>query len=308
MKTKPQQAIDPDWLAPLPPRDVPTPVMRPSVSYWRQVWRRLLRNPLAMAGLVVLCLLLLFAIAVPWLSSHPVHQQSLPLQNLPPSATHWFGTDDLGRDVFVRTGYGARISLFVGLCAALIDLVIGVLYGSYSALKGGRTDTVMMRIVEVLYGIPYLLIVILLMVLMGPGLLTIIVALSCTGWIGMARLVRGQLLSLKHSDFVQASRSFGASSLWLIRHHLLPNIVGVVLVQLTLSIPAAIFAEAFLSFLGLGVQAPYASWGVMSSDALGAILSGEWWQLLFPALGISLTMFAFNVLGDGLQDAIDPKS
>ncbi len=282
-------------------------VMRPSLSYWSDAWRRLRANKLAMLGLFFLVVMLVMAIFAPMLSSHSVTAQSLSSQNLPPSATHWFGTDDLGRDVFVRTWYGARISLFVGVMAAIIDFLIGVTYGGHSGFKGGRTDTIMTRIVEILYGLPYLLIVILLMVVMGPSLLTIIVALTITGWISMARIVRGQILQLKTYEYVTASRSFGASPWRIIRKNLLPNTMGPIIVQMTLTVPSAIFAEAFLSFLGLGIQAPFASWGVMANDALPVILSGEWWQLFFPALCISLTMFAFNVLGDGLQDALDPK-
>ena len=281
--------------------------MRPSLSYWSDAWRRLRQNKLAMLGLCILIIMVGLAIFAPMLSSHSVTLQVLSAQNLPPSSEYWFGTDDLGRDVFVRTWYGARISLFVGVMAALIDFFIGVIYGGYSGLKGGRTDTIMMRIVEILYGLPYLLIVILLMVVMGPSLLTIIIALSITGWISMARIVRGQILQLKNQEYVTASRSFGASTWRIIRKNLLPNTMGPIIVQMTLTVPSAIFAEAFLSFLGLGIQAPFASWGVMTNDALGVILTGDWWQLFFPALGISLTMFAFNVLGDGLQDALDPK-
>src|SRR5690606_16644517 len=241
------------------------------------------------------------------LSTWSVTAQDLKSQNMPPSSLHWFGTDELGRDIFVRTWYGARISMFVGFMAALIDFAIGVTYGGYSGHKGGKTDIFMMRVLEVLYGLPYLLVVILLMVVMGPSLLTIIIALTITGWISMARLVRGQVLQLKNQEYVTAARSFGAGTAHIIRRHLLPNAMGPILVQMTLTVPTAIFAEAFLSFLGLGVQAPYASWGVMANDALGVILSGDWWQLFFPALFISLTMFAFNVVGDGLQDALDPR-
>ncbi|ETD70016.1 diguanylate cyclase [Pelistega indica] len=303
------QKIPNDWFTPLTveERKSAPSIVRPSLSYWADVWVRLRKNKLAMLGLFMLTILILMAIFAPMLSTHSVTTQSLSAQNQPPSAEYWFGTDDLGRDVFVRTWYGARISLFVGFMAALIDFFIGVIYGGYSGLMGGRTDAIMMRIVEVLYGLPYLLIVILLMVVLGPSLLTIIVALSITGWISMARIVRGQILQLKNYEYVTAARLFGASPWRLIRKHLLPNTMGPIIVQMTLTIPSAIFAEAFLSFLGLGIQAPFASWGVMTNDALGVILSGEWWQLFFPALCISLTMFAFNVLGDGLQDALDPK-
>ena len=265
------------------------------------------QNRLAMAGLVFLVFLIIMAIIGPSLSPNSIEEQSIMNQNLPPSSEYWFGTDDLGRDVFARTWYGARVSLFVGIMAAMIDFFIGVIYGGIAGYKGGRTDNGMMRVIEVLYGLPYLLLVILLAVVMGPGLFTIIIALSVTGWIGMARIVRGQVLQIKNYEFVLASKTFGTKTRRIIRQNLLPNAMGPIIVQLTLTIPSAIFAEAFLSFLGLGIQAPHASWGGMLNDALGVILSGYWWRLFFPALFISLTMFAFNVVGDGLQDALDPK-
>lgn len=282
-------------------------VYRPSLSYWQDAWRHLLKNKLAMLGLVFLILLGFMAIFGPIFSPYEVNQADLPNQYQPPSKKHWFGTDALGRDVFTRTWFGARISLFVGLMAALIDVVIGIVYGGISGYKGGRTDNIMMRIIEILYGIPYLLVVILLLVVLGPSLTTIIIALTVTGWVGMARIVRGQVLQIKNYEFVMASQSYGTKTSRIIRKHLLPNTMGPIIVQMTLTVPSAIFAEAFLSFLGLGIQAPYASWGVMANDSLGAILSGNWWTLFFPAFFISFTMFAFNVLGDGLQDALDPK-
>ncbi len=282
-------------------------VVRPSLSYWQDSWRRLSRNKLAMAGLVFLIFLLFMAIFGPVISPHSVESSKLTDQNLPPSSSHWFGTDELGRDVFTRTWYGARVSLFVAVIAALLDFMIGVIYGGIAGYKGGRADNLMMRIIEVLYGLPYLLVVILLAVVMGPGLTTIIVALSVTGWIGMARIVRGQVMQIKNYEFILASKTFGTKTSRIIRKNLLPNTMGPIIVQLTLTVPSAIFAEAFLSFLGLGIQAPFASWGVMANDGLSTILSGHWWRLFFPAFFISMTMFAFNVLGDGLQDALDPK-
>ena len=300
--------VQDEWFRPLKKDgDEKEAVVRPSLSYWKDAWRRLKKNKLAMLGLVFLVFLAFMAIFGPILSPHSVTDQDLPNQNLAPSAEHWFGTDESGRDVFTRTWYGARISLFVGLMAALIDFFIGIIYGGFSGYKGGRTDTIMMRIVEVLYGLPYLLVVILLLVVMGPSLTTIIIALTITGWVGMARIVRGQVLQVKNYEFVTASKSFGASTSRIIRKNLIPNAMGPIIVQMTLTVPSAIFAEAFLSFLGLGIQAPFASWGVMANDALPVIISGDWWRLFFPALFISLTMFAFNVLGDGLQDALDPK-
>ncbi|WP_337017185.1 ABC transporter permease [Oceanobacillus massiliensis] len=282
-------------------------VSRPSLSYWQDAWKRLVKNKMAMLGLIFLVLLTFMAIFGPILSPYEVNKQDLPSQYQPPSAEHWFGTDNAGRDVFTRTWYGARISLFVGLMAAIIDVTVGIIWGGISGYKGGRTDNVMMRIIEILYGLPYLLVVILLLVVLGPSLSTIIIALTVTGWVGMARIVRGQVLQIKNYEHVLASRSFGAKSSRIIRKNLLPNTMGPIIVQMTLTVPSAIFAEAFLSFIGLGIQAPYASWGVMANDALGGIISGNWWTLFFPAFFISFTMFAFNVLGDGLQDALDPK-
>lgn len=282
-------------------------VVRPSVSYWKDAWRRLLKNKLAMLGLVCLILLVFMAIFGPVISPHPAEQQVLQDQNQPPSSEHWFGTDELGRDVFARTWEGARISLFVGVVAALIDFIIGVTYGGIAGYKGGKTDHYMMRFVEILYGLPYLLVVILVSVVLEPGLFSIIFAISITGWVGMARMVRGQVLQIKNYEFVLASQTFGTKTSRIIRKNLLPNTMGPIIVQMTLTVPSAIFAEAFLSFLGIGIQPPLASWGSMANDALPVILSGDWWRLFFPAFFISLTMFSFNVLGDGLQDALDPK-
>lgn len=305
--TMPNQVPD-DWFKPIDKDgEKAESVVRPSLSYWKDTWYRLRKNKLAMSGLIFLILLTVFAIFGPILSPHSVTETNLPNQNQAPSADHWFGTDEMGRDVFTRTWYGARISLFVGVMAALIDFFIGIIYGGISGYKGGRTDTIMMRIIEVLYGLPHLLVVILLLVVMGPSLTTIIVALTITGWVGMARIVRGQVLQIKNYEFVTASRSFGTKTPRIIRKNLLPNTMGPIIVQMTLTVPSAIFAEAFLSFLGLGIQAPFASWGVMANDALPVILSGHWWRLFFPAFFISMTMFAFNVLGDGMQDALDPK-
>ncbi|MCM3126871.1 MULTISPECIES: ABC transporter permease [unclassified Paenibacillus] len=282
-------------------------IVRPKIPAWQRAWILLYKNKLAFAGLIVIVLLSVFSVFGPLIAEHGYADQDLVNANQKPSAAHWFGTDDLGRDVFARIIYGAQISLGVGLIAAVIDFAIGVIYGGIAGYFGGRVDNVMMRIVDILYGIPYLLIVILLMVAMGPGLLTIIVALTATGWIGMARIVRGQVLQLKSSEYTLAARALGAGSWNIIRRHLLPNAFGVIIVQVTFSVPSAIFSEAFLSFLGLGIQAPLASWGTMANDGMSTILSGYWWRLLFPSLFISLTMLAFNLLGDGLHQIFDPK-
>lgn len=275
------------------------------VSFWKEVLHRFTRNKLAIIGLVLLFLILVMAIFAPLFSQYE-YDQNVGLYNSPPSADNWFGTDDLARDVFVRVWNGAQISLFIGVTAATIDLIVGVLWGSIAGLAGGRVDNIMMRIVDVLSAIPYLLVVIILLVVMEPGLWPMIIALSITGWVNMARIVRSEVLSIKNQEFVLAARTLGASKWHLIKRHLIPNAMGVILVTMTLTIPAAIFTEAFLSYLGLGVQAPKASWGTMASEGFKALQSSPW-RLLFPALFISLTIFAFNAVGDGLRDALDPK-
>lgn len=278
----------------------------PSLSYWQDAWRRFRGNPVAMAGLATLSLLMVFAAIGPYLNGYTYYEVSLESKNLAPSAEHWFGTDDLGRDIFTRTAYGARISLFIGIAAAAIDLVIGVIWGGVAAFAGGRTDEVMMRIADILFALPYLLVVVLLMVVLGSGLVPILIAMTVIGWINMARIVRGQILQLKSQEFVIAAQALGASFSRILARHLIPNAMGPIIVTVTLTVPTAIFVEAFLSFLGLGVQAPIASWGTMANDGLPALRYYPW-RLFFPALFISTTMLSFNLVGDGLRDALDPK-
>ncbi|MET3291553.1 ABC transporter permease [Brevibacillus fluminis] len=302
-----------DLFRPLVRKEKQAAAQRPSLSYIQEVMRKLVKNKLALVGLVFILLIFAMAIIGPSLTSYSFADQSLLDGNMSPSAEHWFGTDDLGRDMFARTWSGARISLTIGVVAALIDLAIGVTVGGIAGYmagrgkRGERIDNIIMRVIEVLHGLPYLLVVILLMVVMEPGITTIITALTVTGWIGMARLVRGQILQLRNSEYILAAQVLGASFGRILWRHLIPNTIGIIIVNLTFTIPSAIFAESFLSFLGLGVQAPIASWGTMTNDALGVILTGDWWRLFFPGLMISLTMFAFNVFGDGLQDALDPR-
>lgn len=276
-----------------------------SVSFWKEVFLRFSHNKMAIFGLITLIIIILMAIFVPMFSQYKYSDQ-LGVFNSPPSADFWFGTDDLGRDIFVRIWAGARISLFIGITAAIIDLIIGVLWGSISGLAGGRVDNIMMRIADVLTAVPYLLVVIVLLVVLQPGLFPMIIALSITGWINMARIVRGEVLSIKNQEYVLAARTLGASTWHLILKHLIPNALGAILVTMTLTIPSAIFTESFLSYLGLGVPAPQASWGTMASDGNKAIADYPW-RLIFPAVFISLTIFAFNAVGDGLRDALDPK-
>jgi len=281
-------------------------IVRPSMTYWQDAWRRLKMNKVAMASLAFLIFLGIMAIIGPYLLPYKYSDQNLMMTNRPPSAEHWFGTDYLGRDLFVRTWMGARISLTIGIAAALLDGIIGVIYGGISGYFGGQVDNIMMRIVDILYGIPYLILVILLMLVMGPGVVTIIVAMVMTGWVGMARLVRGQVLQLKEQEFVMAAKTLGASPARIILKHLIPNTIGPIIVSITFDVPAAIFTEAFLSYIGLGVQPPLASWGTLASDATNVLLLYPY-QLFFPAFFISMTMLSFNLLGDGLRDALDPR-
>ncbi|WLD94708.1 ABC transporter permease [Alkalihalobacillus sp. AL-G] len=281
-------------------------ITRPSISFWQDVWMRFRKNKLAMSGVVLLFLLLIAAIIGPMLTPYDYRTTNLQGTNLPPSAEHWFGTDNLGRDMFTRTWEGARISLFIGFSAAIIDLFIGVLWGGVSGFKGGKTDEVMMRGADILWAVPYLLLVILLMVVLEPGLTTMIIAMTITGWINMARIVRGQVLQLKGQEFVLASQTLGATTNRIMFRHLIPNTMGPILITMTLTVPTAIFTEAFLSYLGLGVPAPLASWGTMASEGLPAMRYFPW-RLFFPATFICLTIFAFNVIGDGMRDALDPK-
>ena len=275
-------------------------------SYWIKSWHRLLTQKRIIIALSILGFLIVMAIIGPFLTPYTYYETHLPLKNQPPCLQFWFGSDELGRDIFTRIWWGARISLFVGMTAATIDLIIGVIYGSIAGLWGGKIDEFMMRVADVLYSIPYLLIVILLTVMMGPGLITIIIALTITGWIPMSRIVRGQMLQLKELDYAQAALALGATKWRLLFKHLLPNAMGPIITTMTFTVPTAIFAEAFLSFLGLGIQAPIASWGMMASDGLSALRYFPW-RLAFPASFISLTMLCFNLVGDGIRDAFDPR-
>lgn len=281
-------------------------IARPTTTYLQDAWRRLRQNKVAMAAIVILILVVLLAVLVPVFSSYSSSSQDGAMVNKGPGAGHIFGTDSLGRDLFVRCWQGARVSLFIAVVAALVNLLIGVFYGGISGYAGGRVDLFMMRLVEIVTTVPDLLWVILLMVIMGPGLYTIIIAISITGWGSMARIVRGQILQLKQSEYVMASRTLGGRGWWILVKHLIPNTMGPIIIELTFSIPNAIFTEATLSYLGLGVPVPLSSWGTLANEGSRMLLLYPY-QLLFPALLISITMLGFNLLGDGLRDALDPK-
>ncbi len=278
----------------------------PALSYWADAWLRFKANRPALITLWVLGAIAFLSLTVPLFSSHSYSDIQLEWKNRPPCSTFWFGTDELGRDLFIRIWWGARISLFIGVAAATIDVAFGVLWGSVAAYACGKVDELLMRISDVLYSIPYLLVVILLTVIRGTGIGTILIAMTFTGWINMARIIRGQILQLKGNDYVAAARIIGASPMRILFRHLLPNAIGPIVATLTLTIPTAIFTEAFLSFLGLGVQAPAASWGVMVNDALSAMRYYPW-RLFFPAAMITITMLCFNLLGNALRDALDPR-
>ncbi len=275
-------------------------------GFWQDAWRRLHSEKPAVFALWVLAILFGLALIGPMISGYAYYDIHLELKNTPPCTRFWFGSDELGRDLFTRTCWGARISLFIGIAAALLDLIIGVFWGSVAAFAGGKTDETMMRISDILYAIPYLLVVILLTVIRGSGIGTILIAMTCTGWINMARITRGQLLQIKQLDYIAAARVIGASAPRILLRHLIPNAMGPIVASVTLTIPTAIFTEAFLSFLGLGVQAPAASWGVMVNDGLSAMRYYPW-RLLFPSAMITLTMLSFNLLGNALRDALDPR-
>ena len=276
-------------------------------SLWSDAWRRLRRNRAAVGAGVFLLVMCALAAAAPWL---PFLQdpaaQDLALGAAPPSWAHWFGTDDLGRDLFARVMYGGRISMLVGVVGTLVSLVVGVSWGAIAGYAGGRVDEAMMRVVDVLYSLPYIFLVILLLVFFERSLVMLFVALGLVQWLTMARIVRGQVLSLKSQTFVEAARALGASDGAILFRHLVPNTLGPVIVYTTLTVPAVILQEAFLSFLGLGVQPPGASWGTLVSDG-ARVLAIFPWLVLFPGLALSLTLLAFNFLGDGLRDALDPQ-
>jgi len=268
----------------------------------------LLRNRAAMIAAAIMSFVVLLILIAPLLSPWEIDATDWDNIATAPSwsTAHYFGTDDVGRDIFARTLYGGRISLLVGLSATLVSLLIGVMWGAVAGYAGGRTDQIMMRFVDVLYAMPFMFFVILLMVFFGRNIFLIFIAIGAVNWLDMARIVRGQTLSLKNREFVEAARAGGVSSFAIIRRHIVPNLLGVVIVYVTLTIPQVILVESFLSFLGLGVQEPMTSWGALVNDG-SALMESAPWTLIFPATFLALTLFCFNFVGDGLRDALDPK-
>jgi oligopeptide transport system permease protein len=287
-------------------------------SLWIDAQRRLMGNKAAVSGLVVLSLVALLAVFGPFVSPYAYNYIDYSVISCSPNwwpgtdvlcnagGQHWFGTDDIGRDLFVRVLYGARVSLAVGLIATLVSLVIGVAYGATAGFIGGRLDELMMRFVDVLYSLPYIFLVIILMVVFNRNFFLLFLAIGAVEWLTMARIVRGQTLSIKQKEFIEAARAAGVNTFTIIRRHVIPNVLGPVVVYVTLTVPTAILAESFLSFLGLGIQEPLTSWGVLISEGANQMETAPW-MLIFPAAFMAVTLFCFNFIGDGLRDALDPK-
>jgi len=276
-------------------------------SLWNDAWLRLRKNYLALFGLGLLVLLCLISLLTPWIAPYGYEQQNLLLGAAPPSSEHWLGTDIFGRDMLTRIMYGGRVSLMVGFIATSVALVIGILWGATAGFLGGRVDALMMRIVDILYALPFMIFIVLLMVVFGRNILLLFVAIGAVEWLTMARIVRGQVMALRQQEFVEAAYSMGLSRWTIIRRHLIPNTLGPVIVYTTLTIPSVMLLEAFLSFLGLGIQPPESSWGLLINYGVETMEEYPW-LLIYPGLALSLTLFALNFLGDGLRDALDPKA
>ncbi|WP_312240548.1 oligopeptide ABC transporter permease OppC [Pantoea sp.] len=277
-------------------------------SLWQDARRRFIHNRAALVSLLILMLIALFVIFAPWLSQFAYDDTDWSMMSAPPDTTsgHWFGTDSSGRDLLVRVAIGGRISLMVGIASALIAVVVGTLYGSAAGYLGGKTDSVMMRILEILNSFPFMFFVILLVTFFGRNILLIFVAIGMVSWLDMARIVRGQTLGLKRKEFIEAAQVGGVSTRSIVLRHIVPNVLGVVVVYASLLVPSMILFESFLSFLGLGTQEPLSSWGALLSDGANSMEVSPW-LLMFPAGFLVVTLFCFNFIGDGLRDALDPK-
>ena len=278
-----------------------------SQSLWSDAFDRLKKNKLAVISGFILIALIVLAIFAPWIAPHSYSYQNLELGAVGPSSTYWLGTDTLGRDQFSRILYGARVSLLVGFVATAVALVIGVSWGIVAGFFGGKIDSTMMRIVDILYGLPFIIFIVLLMVIFGRNIWLLFLAIGAVEWLTMARIVRGQVLTLKNQEFVLAAQAMGVRNLSLFFRHILPNILGTIAVYATLTIPQVMLLEAFLSFLGLGVQPPMSSWGTLIRYGVESMEEYPW-MLIFPGLIFTITLFCLNFFGDGLRDSIDPRS
>ena len=277
-------------------------------SLYSNALKRLLRNKASLISLIILSLITLLSFFGPYLLQYDFYETDWNSIYLPPNIEngHYFGTDGNGRDLLVRILYGGRLSLSIGIIATLVSVSIGVTYGTIAGYIGGKVDTIMMRIVEILYAMPYLIFVIILMVVFGRNIYLLFIAIGAVEWLTMARIVRGQTISIKEKEFIEASKSLGQSSLLIIIKHIIPNLAGTIIVYITLMVPSVIILESFLSFLGLGVQEPLTSWGVLISEGARE-METAWWLLIFPGLFMVLTLASLNFIGDGLRDALDPK-
>lgn len=295
--------------APLPATIASPAEAEPSSSFWQDARHRLWKNRLAVFGLVVVVLLALISVIAaifPGLTGFRYDQQDLVLGPAPPSHAHWLGTDPLGRDLLARLLYGSGISMAVGLCATVVSLTIGVAYGAIAGFAGGKLDAVMMRIVDILYALPFTIFVILLTVFFGQNIILLFIAIGAVEWLTMARIVRGQVMSVKKQEFVEAAHALGLRRRRIIFRHIVPNLLGPIIVYATLTMPEVILLESFISFLGLGVQPPQSSWGLLIKE--GAAVMEEYpWLLIYPAATMALTLFSLNFLGDGLRDALDVR-
>ena len=279
----------------------------PGNSLWKDAFRKLCKNKLAVFGVFALIFLILFSVFGPFIASFNYYQQNLSLGAAPPSLSHLCGSDILGRDLLVRMMYGGRVSLAVGVCATLVSLTIGVIYGAISGYLGGRIDSLMMRFVDIMYALPFTMLVIVLMVWLGRNFILIFIAIGAIEWLTMARIVRDEVYSIKKKEYIEAARAIGLPGWKIILKHIIPNLLGIIIVYVTLTIPRVMMIEAFLSFLGLGIQPPMSSWGLLIKD--GAQVMEEYpWMLFFPSVVFSLTLFCLNFLGDGLRDALDPRA
>lgn len=275
-------------------------------SLWQDAYTRLYKNRFATTGLIILVCMTMLVLMADIISPYSYETQNLALGASPPSSVHWLGTDTLGRDLFTRILHGGRVSLMVGFLATAVALIIGVGWGLISGYVGGRLDDIMMRIVDILYAMPFTIFIILLMVVFGQNIFLLFLAIGAVEWLTMARIVRGQVISIRNQEFIDAAITMGLSRPRIILRHILPNILGPIIVYTTLTIPNVILLESFLSFLGLGIQPPQSSWGVLIANGVETMEEYPW-LLIYPACVLSLTLFSLNFLGDGLRDALDPR-
>ena len=277
-----------------------------SLTYWADVWRRFRSNKMALLGLILLVLVICLLFAGPMMSGKDYQFINTAVKNQGPSSEYWFGTDDMGRDLFTRVCVGGRVSIYIGLACTCVMFVVGSLVGALAGLKGGWVDDLIMRICELIGNLPYLIIVVILSMVMGRSMFSLVFAMSLTSWVGTTRMVRGQILQIKEMDYVQAAKALGANTKRIILKHLLPNTLGIIMVDVTMSVPGFIFSESFLSYIGLGIRPPETSWGALASAGQQQLMFYPY-QLFFPCLLIVISILSFHLIGDGLSDALDPK-